>query len=249
MSSLVKSHLEKILRGDMTAAEDYGNNLICIARAGGNPETLDGAGARLLLTRLLKEVSFPDARILVNRTSDSYGVLTVQSRFAPFLSYACVTKGGKIAGTTLFIYKPARNILPEGVPMPKCQSAGKLFWKHVRAMFSIKASVITKDYAENGVVITNMAKDVCDGKPQIYAFCDHLMKNCWALIRKMDFHGITSVRLKMRSAGDGLLLFTLEAPGMNMVMTETYWVEHGKIQFECSIAHGAMLQLVHELLN
>lgn len=78
-------------------------------------------------------------------------------------------------------------------------------------MFSMKARVITKDYAEDGVVITNMARDICDGKQQIYDFCNHLMKNTWRLLRKMNFHGITSVRWKIRSAEKGRLLFTMEA--------------------------------------
>lgn len=249
MSGLAAEHIEKILRGDMKAGEDYSERMVCLARAGGQIETLNCTEARALLARVQQAVCFSEATVLVNRTTENYGVLTVQSAFAPFLSYACIVQGEKITGATLYIYQPSERIVHAGTPMPKSKPASKMFYKHVRAMFSVSAKVITKDYAESGVVITNMTGDVCEGKGQIYAFCDHLMKNCWTLIRKMNFHGISSVRWKLRSAGEGLLLFTIEAPKMGMVMTESYWIEDGKIQFECSIAHGAMLDLVHELLD
>lgn len=248
MNTLIEKHFEKLLQGSPSAAGDYSGSLVCIARTGGDPEALNLAGAKTLLTGLFQEGAFQDAQILVNRTTENYGVLTVQSGFAPFLSYACIIRNGKIAGMTLYAYRPVKNIMPPGAPIPKCKDTRKMFNKHFRAMFSMKARVITKDYAEDGVVITNMARDICDGKPQIYDFCDHLMKNTWRLLRKMNFHGITSVRWKIRSAEKGLLLFTMEAPAMNMVMTETYWVENGKIRFECSIACGDMLDLVHKML-
>lgn len=249
MSNVIEKHFEKILNADVSALEDYEQSIVSIVRAGGNPETLNIDGIKTLMKEVLTVVPFGEAEVLVNRTTEANGVLTIKSSFAPFLSYACVAWDGKITGATLYIYQPAENLKLNIVSMPKSKEANKMFWKHVRAMFSISADVITKDYTENGVVITNMAKDVCDGKPQIYDFCDHLMKNCWTLIKKMSFHGISSVRWKVRSAGDGLLLFTIEAPKMGMVMTETYYVKNGKIQFECSIADGAMLDLVHELLD
>lgn len=249
MSNLIKSHFEKILQADPTALADYSDSITCIVRVGSQPQTLNHVGIKALMTQVLSRVPFQKADVLVNRTTAASGVLTVKSSFAPFLSYACVAKNGKITGVTLYIYQPAENLKLETVSIPKSKEASKIFGKHFRAMFSLSANVITKDYAENGVVITNMTKDVCDGKPQIYAFCDHLMKSCWMLLRKMDFHGIFSARWKVLSAGDGLLLFTIEAPKMGMVMTETYFVQNGKIQFECSIADGAILELVHELLN
>lgn len=249
ISSVIESHFEKILQNDTSAFEDYSQTIVSIVRAGGSPKTLNINGIKLLMNQLFRFISFDNAEVLVNRTTDTNGVLTVRSSFAPFLSYACIAKNGKITGATLYLYNPARSINLDAVPMPECKEANKMFWKHVRAMFSISAKVITKDYDENGVVITNMAKDVCNGKPQIYNFCDHLMKNCLTLLKKMDFHGISSVRWKICSAGDGLLLFTIEAPKMGMVMTESYYVKNGKIQFECSIADGAMLDLVHDLLD
>ena len=248
MNSLLERHFEKILRGDASATEDYSKNLICIARVGGKPETLDSSGTKTLLIRLQKAISFPDAHMLVKRTTEEYGVLAVQSPFAPFLSYTCIVKHRKIAYTTLYLYRPLRNLMPHITRMPKSKNASKIFGKHFRAMFSMKAKVIVKDYAENGVVMTNMAKATCDGKEQIYDFCNHLMHKSWALMKKLNFHGITSVRWSTKSAGDGLLLFTCEAPAMKMIMTETYWVEGGKIQFECSIAHGPMLNLIHKIL-
>lgn len=180
--NLIEKHFEKLLQGSLSAAEDYADSLVCIARTGGNPETLDLAGAKALLTGLLQAGAFYGAQILVNRNTENYGVLTVQSGFAPFLSYACVIRNEKIAGMTLYAYRPAEDITPPGTPVPRCKDAEKMFNKHFRAMFSMKASVITKDYAKDGVVITNMARGVCDGKPQIYDFCDHLMKNS----RKLD---------------------------------------------------------------
>lgn len=249
MSNVIERHFEKILNADVSAVNDYAQSIVSIVRAGGKPETLNIDGIKALMREVLTVVPFGEVEVLVNRTTEASGVLTVKSSFAPFLSYACVARDGKITGATLYIYQPADKLKLNTFSMPKSKEASKMFWKHVRAMFSISADVITRDYAEDGVVITNMAKDVCDGKPKIYAFCDHLMKNCWTLIKKMNFHGISSVRWKVRSAGDGLLLFTIEAPKMGIVMTETYYVTNGKIQFECSIAHGAMLKLVHELLG
>lgn len=248
MSNLIEKHFEKLLRGSLSAVEDYSGSFVCIARSGGNPQALNLTGAKTLLTGLLQAGAFQNAQILVNRNSENYGVLTVQSGFSPFLSYACMIKNGKIAGVTLYAYRPVKNVIPSGAPIPGCKAARKMFNRHFLAMFSMKAGVITKDYARDGVVITNMAEDVCDGRQQIYDFCQHLMKNSWKLLRKMNFRGITSARWKICSAPKGLLLFTLEAPAMNMVMTETYWVKNGKIQFECSIACGDMLDLVRKTL-
>lgn len=248
MSGVIAEHFRKILCGDISVTEDYSDNLVCIARMGNKPETLNSAGAKVILVSLMHMTAFQNADVLVNQTTENYGVLTLQSDFAPFQSYVCIAQDGKIIRATLYAYRPVQEMLAAVEPMPKSKDASKIFHKHVRAMFSMKASIITQDYAENGIVITNMAKGTCEGKPQIYKFCNHLMKNSRALVKRMDFHGISSVRWHIRSAGDGLLLFTIEAPSMQMLMTETYWVKDSKIQFESSIAHGAMLDLIHELL-
>lgn len=251
MNHLLEQHFDKILSGHIDEAIlDYSESLVCIARTGKQPQTLSYTGAKKLMLKLQKVLDFSDLQVSVKQSTEDYGVLTVKSKFAPFLSYTCIVKNGRIAYMTLYIYQPAKNILPSNLPpMPKCKAASKMFGKHLRAMFSMKASVITKDYGKNAVVITNMSKDTCNGIDEIYKFCDDLMKNSRALIKKMSFKGITSVRWKSRSAGEGLFLFTIEAPKMGMVMTETYWVENGKIQFENSIADGKMIDLLQELMD
>lgn len=112
MNTLIEKHFEKLLQGSPSAAGDYSGSLVCIARTGGNPGALNLAGAKTLLTGLLQAGAFQDAQILVNRTTKNYGVLTVQSGFAPFLSYACIIRNGKIAGITLYAYRPVKNIMP-----------------------------------------------------------------------------------------------------------------------------------------
>lgn len=248
MNYIIKDHFNKILQADVNAVKDYSKNLISIVRVGKDPETLNSDGMKLLMTQVMSNVPFDNAKILVNRATETNGVLTIKSSFAAFLSYTCIVENEKIIATTLYIYQPIKTLDFNTVFIPKSKEANRMFRKHVRAMFSISANVITKDYAENGVVITNMAKDICNGKHQIYEFCDSLMTNCWRIIKKMSFRGISSIRWKVHSAGDGLLLFTIEAPKMGMIMTETYYIQNGKIQFECSIADGAMIDLVHELL-
>ena len=47
---------------------------------------------------------------------------------------------------------------------------------------------------------------------------------------------------------DGVLLLVCEAKAMRMVMTETYYVKDGKIQFESSIFGGRMLNAIRENL-
>ena len=119
MSGLIVKHFEKILQGDISAADDYSEKLTCIARVGGKPETLNSAGAKALLKRLQKLIPFQEAEVLVNRATENYGVLAVQSSFAPFLSYACVAEKGKIIGATLYIYQPAQDLAPAVTPMPR----------------------------------------------------------------------------------------------------------------------------------
>lgn len=255
MKNLIEQHFEKLLTGEIKSAfADYSQTVLCIAHVNGKSHTLTGKHAAHIIWNLSKVLALgsnPATEILVRRSTEAYGVLTLKSNvFAPFISYTCIVKNGKIAYFTLYVSEPSCNILPkQTVSLPEGKEAKKLFYKHVRAMFSMSADVITKDYAEHAVVMTNMAKNTCNGKPEIYQFCSNLMKSCWKIIRKLRPHRLAPIKWETKSAAGGLMLFVCEAKAFDMVMTETYWVENGKIQFEASIGSGDMPKLVQRIVG
>lgn len=255
MGRLIGSHFERILHGKIEeTASDYSEELVCIIHTNGKSLTLAGRLAADLLQAMWKEIPFggtDGVRILVNRHSSDYGVLTVDSgAFSPFISYTCIVKHGKIAYATLYLFELKKDIFPEkAAQMPKGKAVKRLFHKHVRAMFSRNADVIVKDYAQDAVVITNMAKDVCRGKPEIHRFCSQLMESSWEIVKQMKFHGFPKLRWKTKSAVNGLMLFVCEADAIGSVMTETYWVEDDKIKFEASVCGGDMLEIVDKVCS
>lgn len=254
MDYLIDNHFNKLLCGDIKGAfSDYSKKIICIAHVNGKSETLTGKAAAHLLWNMAKVLSLgskQDVQVLMNRSTQAHGVLTLKNEsFSPFLSYTCIVKNGKIAYMTMYVYKPAYNILPHPLtPMPKGKLAKKLFHKHVLAMLSVNADVIVKDYAPNAVVITNMAEDTCNGRQQIHSFCGRLMKSSLRIIKKLRIHGFPKIKWQTKSAADGLLLFVCEAEAFGSIMTETYWVENGKIQFETSVCSGEVLELIRTSL-
>lgn len=255
MNNYIENHFEKLLTGEIKSAfADYSRTITCIADVNGKSQTLTGKHAAHLIWNLGKVLGLGTEHApetLVRRSTEEYGVLTLKSSiFAPFISYTCIVKNGEIAYFTLYVSNPSCNILPkQTASLPEGKEAKKLFYKHVRAMFSMSANVITKDYAEYAVVITNMSKDICDGKSEIYLFCDNLMKSCWKIIRKLRPHSFSPIKWKTKSIDDGLMLFVCEAKAFNTVMTETYWTENGKIQFESSICSGDMPKLVQKIVG
>lgn len=82
MSNVVERHFEKVLNADVSALEDYDESIVSIVRAGGNPETLNIDGVKALMKEVLTVVPFREAEVLVNRTTEANGVLTVKSSFA-----------------------------------------------------------------------------------------------------------------------------------------------------------------------
>lgn len=255
MSNRIENHFQKILNGDgREVLSDFSKKTVCIAHVNGKSETLLGKSAAHLLWNLEK-VLFPnetsEVEVLLKRVAGDYGVLTLKSEcFSDFISYSCIEKNGKIAYMTLYVHEPSCNILPKPCALlAEGKQAKKLFYRHVRAMFSVSADVIAKDYSENGIVMTNMAKDTCNGKAEIHAFCDELMKSSWKIIKKLRIHGFPSVKWKTKSAADGLMLFVCEVKAFGSFMTETYWVEDGKIQFESAVCGGEMPKLVQDVLK
>ena len=125
--------------------------------------------------------------------------------------------------------------------------ARRVFYKHALAMMSVSADVIVKDYDENALVVTNLAGSACEGKAQIHAFCDHLMHSYGKILKSLRLHGLSAIHWKTTPAGGHLALFALDARCLGMVMTETYWVEDGKIRFESSICRGGMQETIQNL--
>ena len=254
MENLITKHFEQILRGfPADAVFDYSKELICIAHVNGHSETLNYVSTVKLMKNLAQVVHADDSddvEVLVNRSTLDYGVLALRSKaFAPFISYTCMVKNGQIRYVTLYISEPAQDIFPSpATQFPDAPAAKKMFYKHVRAMFSMSADVIVKDYGENAVVITNMAKDTCSGKAAIHLFCSQLMKVSKSIIKSLKPHGFPTFKWRVKTAAGGLLLFVMESKAFGTVMTETYWVEDGKIQFESSICSGEMMGTLNKLL-
>lgn len=254
MSNLLEEHFTALMEGrEHDALAAYSKKLVAIAHVNGKAETLLYDSATDLMQNLCRAARLgqPDANlsVLVRKNTADYGVLALCCKpFSDFISYACIVKKGKIVRMTLYVHAPSKNILLlPATPMKKGVRASRMFRKHVLAMFSLSANVITKDYAENGVVITNFTDSICDGKPQIYAFCDTLMKSAWSIIKGLRPHRPLSMKWHTKSAAGGLYLFVLEAKAFGTVMTETYWVEGDAIAFECSIADGEMMHLISNI--
>lgn len=103
-------------------------------------------------------------------------LLSIRSKsFAPFLTYTCIVKKRKISYVTLYIFEPKRKVLPViDTKMEKGKQVKKVFHKHVRAMFIMSPNIISKNYTDSAVVITNMAKNICNGKREFHTFCSFL---------------------------------------------------------------------------
>lgn len=251
----IREHFHKILNKDTDGIlTDFDTNLVSIVHAEGTSATMSASAAILLIKRLVREIPFgrkDDVHILVNRCTPDYGVLSIHSSsFAPFLSYTCIVKNGKIAYYTLYIYNPKRELLPfTDTSMKTDRQAKKIFRKHFLAMFTMNPDVITKDYEDSAVVITNMAKTICNGKKEIHSFCSSLMKSSGAIIRHISIRGFPRIMWKTTSVPDGILFLVCEAKAMGTVMTETYYIKDGKIQFESSICGGRMLKTLHEIMK
>lgn len=255
MEHILQAHFRKILfRDEKGIALDFGPDLVSILHIGHSSRTMPRRPTLRFLQWLVREIPFDDPNdtaVLVNRSTPDYGVLAVSSRsFAPFISYTCIIKNGRIAYVTLYVSEPKARVFPA---LHKALGAGKeaekVFHKHVRAMFSMSADVITKDYSEDAVVITNMAKDICDGKREIHAFCASLMRSSWGILKKIRLHGLPAIRWKTKAIPGGVLLFVCEAKALGMVMTETYFVKDGKIQFEDSIGNGEIVEMIPQMLQ
>ena len=255
MNSILKEHFKKILLKDTKGiVPDFDKNLISIIHTDGTSKTMTYSPTIQYLQRLIKEIPSdnPDEiKVLVNRCTADYGVLSIRIKsFTPFLSYNCIVSNGKISYITLYIFEPKRVIpLIDYRKMRKGKQVKKIFHKHVLAMFSMNANVITKDYRDDAVVITNMAKNICDGKKEIYTFCSSLMKSSWSILKRIKIHGFPHIKWKTKTIPDGVMLFVCEAKAMGTVMTETYYVKGGKIQFESSICGGRMLKIIHETIK
>ena len=255
MGQIIQDHFRKILNNDEKGiAADFGSGLVSILSIGNAARTMPRQPTIRFLQWMVEEIPFgdpSDATVLVNRSTPDYGVLAVSSKsHAPFLVYTCIVKDGKIAYVTLYISEPKAQFSPIlHSEMGKGKEAKKVFHKHVRAMFSMSADVITKDYREDAVVITNMAKDICDGKKEIHSFCASLMKSSWGIMKKIRLHGFPAIKWKTKAIPDGVLLLVCEAKALGMVMTETYYVKGGKIQFESSIGNGEIMDMIPQMLQ
>ncbi|MCR1838980.1 hypothetical protein [Murimonas intestini] len=252
---IIKEHFNKILHKDANGIlSDFDKNLVSIVYADGKAKTMSCHAAIQFLQQLVREIPFDcanDVRVYVNRCTSDYGVLSVRSKsFSPFLSYTCIVKNGKISYVTLYIFEPKRRVLPiTGTKMEKGREVKRIFHRHLRAMFTMNANVITRDYEDSAVVITNMSKNTCNGKNEIHTFCSRLMKSSWSIIKHIRIHGFPKIKWKTKSVPDGVMLLVCEARAMGTVMTETYYVKNGKIQFESSICGGRMLKPIHEILK
>ena len=70
---------------------------------------------------------------------------------------------------------------------------------------------------------------------------------CLLYTSSLRLHGLSAIHWKTTPAGGHLALFALDARCLGMVMTETYWVEDGKIRFESSICRGGMQETIQNL--
>ncbi|MDO4272159.1 MAG: hypothetical protein Q4D16_00695 [Eubacteriales bacterium] len=255
MDNILQEHFQKILSKDTKGIlSDFSENLVSIIHVDGTSKTMTYYPSVQLLQSIIKDItsgSLDEKNILVNRCTPDCGVLTLRSRsFAPFLSYTCIVKDGKISYFTLYVFSPKKKITPAAYSeMKKGRQVKHVFHKHFLAMFSMNADVITKDYRDDAVVITNMAKTVCSGKEEIHTFCSHLMKSSWKIMKKIKIHGFPMIKWNTKSIPDGIMLLVCEAKALGTVMTETYYVKDGKIQFESSICGGRMLKPIHQILK
>lgn len=251
MDRFLKDHFAAILAKDAAAAlAGYAPGAVGILHLDGTSRVLSGAA----LARALCDLVSPGVlggkrrlRVLEERTGGNYGVLALSSEgFTPFLCYTCIVKNEKIAYMTLYAHRPAFQLLlaEEDRRVPRGKAAKRLFYKHAAAMMSVNADVIVRDYAPDAVVITNLAGETCTGRPEIRAFCASLMKSVGKIVKGFRFHGFHALRWSTRDAAQGLLLFVGEAGSLGTIMTETYWVQDGKIKFEASVCSGEMLELV-----
>lgn len=255
MDYIIQEHFNKILRKDENGIlSDFDKDLVSIIHADGISKTVTYHSSVQFLQRLIREIPFDranDVHVLVNRCTPDYGVLSIHSKsFASFLTYTCIVKNGKISYVTLYIFEPKRKVLPViDSKMEKGTQVKKVFHKHVRAMFTMSPDVITKDYTDSAVVITNMAKNICNGKREIHTFCGVLMKSSWNIIKYIRIHGFPIIKWKTKSISGGVMLFVCEAKAMGTVMIETYFVKNGKIQFESSICGGRILKSIRSAVS
>lgn len=254
MNHIIQEHFKKILSQKTDEmVSDFSRDLVSIVHIDGKSKTLAYYPTLRLLQRVTEEIFFsePESKVLVNRCTPDYGVLSIHSKsFAPFVNYTCIAKEGKISYVTLYIFSPKHKLLSiEDTEMEKGKEVKKVFHKHFLAMFTMNPDVITKDYEDSAVVITNMTKNICNGKGEIYAFCHNLMKSSGRIMKHIRIGGFPVVKWKTKSLPDGILLLVCELKALRMVMTETYYVKNGKIQFESSICGGRLLKTIRENLN
>lgn len=246
MNTFLYNHFESFLTSQTKRAfSDFSQDLVCIVNINNQAKRLHYSAARNLLSELFSNIDAGTVKVLVKECSDEFGVLTLSiPRLSSFLSYTCIVENGKISRITLYVPALKRNyrLSPDSFKSHN-QMAKRKFYKHALAMMSANADVIVRDYADDAVVITNLADHVCSGKPAIHAFCSGLMKSCFKIIKGLRFHGFSKIKWQTMEA-DGLLLFVCEAKCFHTLMTETYWVPNGKIKFEASVCKGDMLRII-----
>lgn len=242
-------HLELIKNMELEKAfEDYAQDMKCILNINGKGYTLRRDNFVRFVSKIFAGTEAENLEILVEENKKGYGVLTFSAEgVSDFVSYVCVAQDEEIKYITLLVHELQFEIaLPETHKQKKTE-ARKMFYKHCAAMMSASANVITKDYDDKAVVITNMSKDICDGKEEIYSFCDTLMKSVFKILKSFRFYGFSKIKWRTTGIKDGLLLFVVDAKCFDMIMTESYWVKDGKIQFETSICKGGMLDCIRNL--
>ena len=250
MDQTIQRHFAAFRRMDLPAVlGGYAPGLTAVVQAGAAGRTLGRQGLGRLLALLFRQAAARSLQVLCQDGRGDWGVLALSAPDETlFINYVCRVQGGAVTHLTLYVCDPSgQTRLPVRNIAAKGNQARRVFYKHALAMMSASADVIVKDYDENALVVTNLAGSACEGKAQVHAFCDHLMHSYGKILKSLRLHGLSAIHWKTTPAGGHLALFALDARCLGMVMTETYWVEDGKIRFESSICRGGMQETIQNL--